>query len=165
MGDRNTTSRHTNDDDNLTVVTVGTDAPPEELTGRGQLAIHHQQKQGGKYFGCCCDYRRAVFILGATHAFLAMTDLIIYILQIQRDVSFQPNYDDVMMVDELTDIYDDYRRQLMICEAAAIFFGIVSMIGAWKFSRLLVSSFLFVGFFFFGRIKYVRGRTSKRTKT
>lgn len=35
------------DDDNLTTVTVATDAPEEDLTGPAELALHHQPKQGG----------------------------------------------------------------------------------------------------------------------
>lgn len=136
MRDRNT--HDNNDDDNLTTVTVGTDAPSEALEGRVELAIHHQPKQGGKYFGYCCDYRRAVLILGAVHSSLALIDLSFYVGSTLRN-TYEPPFDDDMLVDELIDLNADYRLRLIILESAAVAFGGVSMLGAWRFSRILVS--------------------------
>ena len=133
-----TTQDNNNDDDNLTTVTVGTDAPSEALEGRAELAIHHQPKQGGKYFGYCCDYRRAVLILGAVHSSLALIDLAFYVGSTLRG-TYEPPFDDDVLVDELIELNEDYRLRLIILESAAVVFGGVSLLGGLRFSRILVS--------------------------
>jgi hypothetical protein len=139
MRGRNNNTYNDDDDDNLTTVTIATDATGNVIEGRRELAMHHQLKQGGKYFGYCCDYRRAVLLLGAFHAALALLDLIFYIGNSIADDTYQPPFDDDGLVDAMLDLRDDYRLPLMMLEVAGFFFGGVSVAGAWYFSRILVS--------------------------
>merc|ERR1712021_112525 len=34
----------------------------KEIMSGGAVDMKSQEKKGGKYCGCCCDYRRAVFV-------------------------------------------------------------------------------------------------------
>lgn len=140
MEDRPTTYGGGQDDDNLTIVTVATENEDNEIVGRAQVAIHHQAKQGGKYFGCCCDYRRAVLILGLTQVLLALLDLVFYLGGVASD-SYQPPFDDDGLVNELQDLNEVYQLPYTILEGAAVIFGVVSVAGAMHFNRILVSPF------------------------
>lgn len=121
-------------DDDVTVMTVDTDAPNDV---RPPPAIHHQEKQGGKFCGYCCDYRRAVIIIGTVTVFMGLLDLIFRIGNAVE--AYQPPFDDDALVDELIRLNDMYRIAYILLEAMAVVFGSVSIMGAMNFSQLGVS--------------------------
>lgn len=123
-------------DDALTRVTVSSDTPADYVP---PLAVHHQEKQGGKFCGCCCDYRRAVIILGCVTLTMGLMDLIFYIGNIDES---SPVYDDDELNNELNSLNDNYRTLYILLEAMAVVFGAVSIMGAWTFSILGVRTVL-----------------------
>ena len=139
------TRQNEDDDDVLTVMTVDSDAPED---ANPPPAIHHQHKLGGKFLGCCCDYRKAVLILGAATVSMGLLDLLFRIgsiLQQQRPQDQQayqePPYDDDQLVDQLIALNESFQIPYFLLEAMAVVFGGVAIIGAAAFSPWGVSTY------------------------
>ncbi len=122
------------DDDALTAVTVASDTPADFVP---PPAIHHQEKQGGKFCGCCCDYRRAVIILGSVTFTIGLLDLAFLVGDVDQ---YQPSFDDDALNEDLIDLNGNYRILYILLEVMAIVFGAVSIMGAWTFSIVGVST-------------------------
>ena len=126
------------EDDNLTTMTVSTDAP--ENTARPPLALHHQAKQGGKCCGCCCDYRRAVGILGAVLVCMSVMDLAVTARRVGTIHDYAPPpFDDDQLDNQLAALNETYRIPYIWMHTAAVLFGTISVASAWFFSQLGVS--------------------------
>ena len=121
------------DGDDRTVMTVDSDAPTD---ARPPLAVHHQSKQGGKFCGYFCDYRRAVIIIGTVTVIMGLLDLV---FRIGNADPYQPPFDDDSLSDELIELNDMYRIPFMLLEAMAVVFGSVSIMSALNFSQVGVS--------------------------
>ena len=138
------TRQNEDDDDVLTVMTVDSDAPED---ANPPPAIHHQHKLGGKFLGCCCDYRKAVLILGAATVSMGLLDLLFRIgsiLQQQQrpQPAYQePPYDDDQLVDQLIALNESFQIPYFLLEAMAVVFGGVAIIGAAAFSPWGVSTY------------------------
>lgn len=118
----------------MTAVTVATDAPDDFVP---PPALHHQEKQGGKFCGFCCDYRRAVLIFGSVTVIMAMLDLIFELAGISTE--YEPPFDDDQLNQQLLALNQMYRIPYLLMEAMAVVFGGVSIMGALSFSKLGVS--------------------------
>ena len=94
----------------------------------------YQLKQGGKCFGCCCDYRRAVIVL-------SIISLILGILGIASAFTRQNYGNDLSndeLVDDIDDIVDKYRTGTIVLAIVGFVFAFIALAGAMMFNWFMV---------------------------
>jgi uncharacterized membrane protein HdeD (DUF308 family) len=127
-------------DDDVTVVTVATDAPDNFVP---PPAMMYQEKQGGRCCGICCDYRRAVIILGIISIITGILDFLM-----AKDTVY--TMDDDELVQELEDLLEEYRIPNLVLGVLFIIFGIIAVIGGVRFSAKVVRAiFVFLELYCF----------------
>jgi hypothetical protein len=127
-------------DDDVTVVTVATDAPDNF---EPPPAMIRQEKQGGRCCGVCCDYRRAVIILGIISTFTGILDFLM-----AKDTVY--TMDDDELVQELEDLLEEYRIPNLVLDVLFIIFGIIAVVGGVRFSAKVVRTiFVFLALYCF----------------
>lgn len=125
-------------DNDVTVVTVATDAPDNFVP---LPAMIHQEKQGGRCCGICCDYRRAVIILGIISIITGILNFLM-----RNVTSYTNGLDDDELRQELYDLQEEYILPNLILDVLFILFGIIAVIGGVRFSAKVVrTKFAFFG--------------------
>jgi hypothetical protein len=92
-------------------------------------------KQGQLFFGCCCDMRRAVFIVNVMNICFALFGIAMYSV-LSRD-GFSENFDDDMTVYEL-DAISDYKGRAIAFGIVSVICSLIGIYGAVRYNSWMV---------------------------
>jgi len=98
--------------------------------------VESQSKQGGVCCGCCCDYRRAVIIIGIWWT-------IAYIIGLAtRDTSldwYLNDIDDANVVDAITNAFKADENAILAITIISLVLSVGSVVGAFIHNKFLVA--------------------------
>lgn len=112
-----------------------------------------EEKQGSKCCGCCCDFRRAVIVMGIIGLVFAAINLILYLTgaAIMGDLRTDCHYDD--------DVWDDFCAQVnagtysvaavVIIGVVQVLFYIFQIVAAIKYNVCMLATVIVVNLVWF----------------
>ena len=115
---------------------VAVAAAPAATTTLGEVPMYQQEKKGGKCFGCCCDYRRAVIILSIISIVLGIIGLIS-----QSTTGNNTSVNDISddeIVKDIEEITDSYKTGSIVLAVIGFVMSLIALGGGITFNWMMV---------------------------
>mmetsp|Transcript_23831 Transcript_23831/g.67384 ORF Transcript_23831/g.67384 Transcript_23831/m.67384 type:complete len:244 (+) Transcript_23831:214-945(+) len=111
---------------------------PETGISHAGLPMHQQEKLGRKCCFCCCDYRRAVVIMGIVSIVFSTISVIANLAGSERGSDGEAQIGSDLNSEEVEFIVDEMRTAQIVTDIFSIIFSLCAIYGAKSYNKHLV---------------------------